>query len=111
MVEHDDEILGTVGVVADTDEKAVIRWLLLHPSVRGHGIGRDLMERSLSFARERGYRAVFLWTVDILQAAASLYLSLGFQIVEEEERGSWGRWLMHQRYLKVLNLDPIENDG
>jgi len=104
IVEQNGEIMGTVGVVAETQETAVIRWLLVDPSLRGQGIGREIMERAVSFARKSGYRSVYLWTVEILEAAALLYLSLGFQIVEEEERGTWGRWLLHQRYMKILGV-------
>ena len=69
---------------------AQLRWLLLHPEVRGHGIGRRLVEEALNFCRDAGYSSVFLWTVDTLPIAAKLYQSVGFKPIEELTHELWG---------------------
>jgi len=59
------------------------RWLISNVAVRvnfrGRGIARSLMEKALSWARERGGEAVFLRVRRDNIVAWSLYESLGFQ--------------------------------
>src|SRR5438477_8747745 len=47
----------------------------VHPSCRGMGLGRRLLQDAVAFARQSGYHAIFLWTVSALTAAARLYRS------------------------------------
>ena len=78
LVERSGEICGSVAMVEASLEEAQLRWLLLHPALRGQGIGRLLVEEAVSFCRRSGYQSVFLWTVSELVAAASLYRRAGF---------------------------------
>ncbi|MGA1820374.1 MAG: GNAT family N-acetyltransferase [Thermoplasmatota archaeon] len=98
IVDRDGEVLGSMGVLRHSDDTAVLRWLLLHPDIRGRGLGKRLMSFALDFSREVGYKKAFLWTLDILKPAASIYCSLGFELVEEEGREKWGHLFKHQRY-------------
>jgi len=55
---------------------------MVHPDSRGHGIGRLMGERSLSIARELGFRAMqFNIVVATNVAAVRLWQKLGFSIV------------------------------
>jgi len=98
IVENEGRFAGSVAIVAHSPEEAQLRWLLLDPSVRGRGIGRHLVSNALAFAKEAGYRSVFLWTVHILPAAAHIYRSAGFTVTEENEVVQWGMSLREQRY-------------
>ena len=44
IVEKDRVIAGSVAIVEVSTEEAQLRWLLLHPDLRGQGIGRLLVE-------------------------------------------------------------------
>ena len=78
IVESDGRIMGCVAIVKFSREEAQLRWLLLHPDLRGRGLGRRLVEEAASFCRDGGYSSLFLWTVSTLPAAARLYRSICF---------------------------------
>jgi len=98
IVEKDGETAGSIAIVESSKTEAQLRWLLLHPDVRGYGIGRRLVEEAIAFCRESGYSSVFLWTVRGLLAAAHLYESVGFHLTEEKTHKIWGAVLTEQRY-------------
>jgi len=98
MVEKENEAVGSIAIVKFTDEQAQLRWLLLHPDVRGRGIGKKLVELAVDFARESGYSSIFLWTVNILPHAAHIYRSFGFNITEEKKSPVWGLEMIEQKY-------------
>ncbi|MGA1822535.1 MAG: GNAT family N-acetyltransferase [Thermoplasmatota archaeon] len=98
IVERDGEIVGSVAVVERSEDLAQLRWLLLHPDVRRKGIARKITAEALDFARERGYRSIYLTTQDILEDAARLYDHFGFRITEEEINEIWGLRMNYQRY-------------
>jgi GNAT superfamily N-acetyltransferase len=91
-----------VAVVEFSREEAQLRWLLLHPDLRGRGIGRRLVEEAVAFAREAGYSTIFLWTVDSLPAAAGLYKSVGFQETENVTHELWGSLVTEVKYELAL---------
>lgn len=102
FVERDGEIVGSVAVVGHSDGLAQLRWLLIHPDIRGRGIGRKITAEALEFARKSGYSSIYLTTQDILKDAARLYDHFGFRIVDEEPAEMWGWKMKAQRY--ELNL-------
>lgn len=89
---------GCVFCVTKDEKTAQLRILLVDPVARGLGIGRSLVERCVSFAREAGYEYISLWTNHSLVAAARIYLSAGFRLVAEEPHHSFGVDLVGQIY-------------
>jgi GNAT superfamily N-acetyltransferase len=102
LVEEGEGLMGCLAIVRVSDEEAQLRWFLLHPSLRGHGLGRRLLEQAIAFCRECGYRRVILWTVSHLQVAGHLYAAAGFRVVEEKTGRLWGQSVTEQRYLLEL---------
>lgn len=98
IVEVDGTIAGSIAIVAASTEQAQLRWFLLHPDLRGGGIGRMLMEEALGFCKAKGYSMIFLWTASELTAAAKLYDSFGFHLTEETTHELWGATVTEQRY-------------
>ena len=99
-------IVGCIAIVETSEREAQLRWFLVDPSARGHGLGMRLMCAAVSFCRESGYASVMLFTVDRLAAAARLYRAMGFELVHEKPARWWGVDLKEQRYL--LKLRPTE---
>jgi GNAT superfamily N-acetyltransferase len=100
---------GRVGCVfcvrsreATDDETAQLRILLVTPEGRGLGLGRELVDRTVAFARAAGYRRLVLWTNEPLAAARRIYLERGFRLVDEERHRSFGAELVGQNYVLAL---------
>jgi N-acetylglutamate synthase-like GNAT family acetyltransferase len=102
IVEKDGTVAGSIAIVEASERNAQLRLFLLHPSLRGHGIGHILMDEAISFCKDNDYSQVFLWTAGALTVAAKLYRSTGFQLTEENTHEMWGAVVTEQRY--DLNL-------
>lgn len=94
IVEKDEMVTGSIAIVEASREEAQLNWLLLHPTLRGHGVGNILVAEAINFCKHHGYSAVFLWTVSSLTAAAHLYKSAGFQLTQENPRAMWGAFVI-----------------
>jgi GNAT superfamily N-acetyltransferase len=87
---------------ATDDETGQLRILLVTPEGRGLGLGRELVDRTVAFARGAGYRRLVLWTNEPLAAARRIYLERGFRLVDEERHRSFGAELVGQNYVLAL---------
>lgn len=85
VAEMNGEVVGgggiypTDGLPADTCE--LVKMYLL-PQARGTGLGRTLIEKSLSFAEETGYKNVYLETMPELKQALNIYAKFGFEYLK-----------------------------
>jgi len=98
IAEMDGQIVGSIGIVGNSNSEAQLRWFLVHPAQRGSGLGRVLLNKAIQFCHDRGFKSVFLWTVSDLKAAAHLYESAGFRKTEEKTHQIWGKTLTEERY-------------
>ncbi len=73
---------------------AQLRLLLVEPWTRGRKIGKRLVDECTSFAREKGYKKIKLWTQSNLFAARQLYVKTGYKVVEEKPHNSFGHDLI-----------------
>lgn len=91
-------LVGSIAVEGNrTGAQARLRYFILAPEARGHGLGRRLLDEALSFCRERGFAQVYLTTLAGLDAAARLYRDAGFTVTHEDYGDHWGRRLVEQR--------------
>lgn len=102
VVERGGEVAGCVAIVAAATGKAQLRWFLLHPDLRRHGLGRRLLTEALDFCREQGYGSVYLWSAAQLVPAITLYRSVGFRLTDEVTHKLWGAIITEQRYELTL---------
>jgi GNAT superfamily N-acetyltransferase len=83
-------------------EGARLRWFIVPPQYQGLGIGRESIEKAVTFCRERGHGRIFLWTFEGLRAARALYERTGFRLRTEHRVCQWGQNITEQMF--VLNL-------
>ena len=88
IAEHNEEIIGCIGIV-NHNERAQLRWFLLHSDYRGIGLGKRLLNTALDYCRQKGYKSVYLDTTDDLETAISMYEKAGFVKVAEKENHCW----------------------
>lgn len=77
-----EEIIGTVGIMKDTDTVFEIIKMFVSPSWRGKGISKLLIETCLSKAKEIGAEKLILFSNHQLETALKLYEKYGFRHVE-----------------------------
>lgn len=99
---EDGRLAGCIGLTDEGDGLGRIRWVVLAPEVRGLGIGRRMITEAVAEARRLGFERLELDTFGALRAAASIYRSLGFKLVSEEQTDMWGPQIAYQHY--VLDL-------
>ena len=104
LVELGGDHVGSIALTDEGNDEAAVRWFLLDPVLRGHGLGGRLVGEMLEKAREADYGMVSLETFSELRAAAHLYRNHGFRLVSEQTGPRWGRdEITYQRY--ELELD------
>lgn len=98
VAESAGRTLGAISLTRLAPREGRLRWFLLVPEARGHGLGRRLLGEVLAFARAARYERLELRTYTELRAAARLYVEAGFRVVESRRTENWGRTLEMQRY-------------
>jgi GNAT superfamily N-acetyltransferase len=96
------DIQGSVAIDGShaNDDGAHLRWFITSDTLRGQGMGRQLLAHALQFADACQYRRVYLWTFDGLPAARHLYESLGFRLVSENPGSQWGTVVREQKFVR-----------
>lgn len=102
IAEVDGQRAGCVFCVAESDDVAKLRILLVDPSARGHGLGARLVDECLTFARAAGYRRITLWTNDVLTSARRIYQAAGFRLEAAEPHHSFGHDMVGQTWSRDL---------
>ena len=98
IAEQEGEIVGSVFLVKKSATIAKLRLLLVEPHARGLGIGRRLVSECERFARQAGYKKIFLWTQSELLSARHVYSAAGYRKVHEESHHSWGKDLVSETW-------------
>jgi GNAT superfamily N-acetyltransferase len=101
-----DGLLGSLALTDDGDGSGRVRWFVLHPRVRGRGLGRRLLTELLDHARAHAFTHLQLETFSELGTAAQLYRAAGFACVAAQREQRWGRELEVQRYALALSSPP-----
>lgn len=84
-LKNNSQIIGTVALrklkeskFSDTSDFAELKRMFLSKEYRGQGIGQQMLETALNFAKKVGYSKVFLYSSKDLTDSRKLYLKNGF---------------------------------
>lgn len=85
VLEEDGEILGGAGIAPLAGEHPSIcelQKMYFSPATRGLGLGKQMMDSCLAFAKENNYSLCYLETLPYMKAAQKLYRKTGFDYIE-----------------------------
>ena len=77
---HAGRVIGTSAMVSVKSGVFELAKMSVKKNFQGRGVGRMLINASISFARKKGATEVFLITNDKLKPALNLYKSSGFNL-------------------------------
>jgi len=84
VITKDGQILGGAGIAplegGDANVCELQKMYFL-PSLRGMGLGGQLMQICLQFAKEQGFKQCYLETMPYMESAQRLYQRYGFQYI------------------------------
>lgn len=91
IAERAGAMIGSVFLVDAGDGVAQLRLLYVEPTARGLGVGRELVDRCVTFARAAGYKKIMLWTHTVLTSARRIYAGAGLSITSVDMHTAFGR--------------------
>jgi streptothricin acetyltransferase len=81
VVERDGRLAGILDVIPQEWNNTAWIWnIMLDESIRGRGIGRELFQRAVTWARRQGYRALGLETQTNNVPACKFYAAVGCRV-------------------------------
>jgi len=104
VIAQDGKIVGGGGVAplknGDADVCEMQKFYIL-PNYRGFGYGKQLLDASLTAAKEFGFAKCYIETLPSMQTATSLYERVGFERIDGP-MGNTGHHACDRWYVKVL---------
>jgi putative acetyltransferase len=86
VAEYNNELVGGGGIFPSpglpNDTCELVKMYLLK-SARGIGLGKLLIQKALDFAKEAGYKNVYLETMPELKDALKAYAKFGFEYIDK----------------------------
>lgn len=100
----DNKLVGGAGIAPHTGankKTCELKKMYLLPEVRNLGLGYALLDKSLTFAKEHGYKQCYLETLSSMREAMMLYQKAGFKKLRKAQ-GNTGHYGCNVWYLKSL---------
>ncbi|MBN2121509.1 GNAT family N-acetyltransferase [Candidatus Micrarchaeota archaeon] len=84
---EDGKVVGTIAIKDYGKGRAYLKRMYVAKEFRGTGLARRMLDTALSYARGKGFREVFLATVDEMAAAKKFYSKNGFGRISKLPEG------------------------
>ncbi|KYG28120.1 GNAT family N-acetyltransferase [Alkalihalobacillus trypoxylicola] len=104
ILEIDKKNSGSVSINKLNETTAQLGLFLVEPNARGTGFGRKLIETSINFCKEKGYKNIYLWTNSELQSARRIYEKFGFVLKESETKILSNKEVTEERWELDFNV-------
>lgn len=81
------EVIGTIGLFNLGNNAADLRRMFVKPAYRGKekGVSKKLLDLLLIFAKDKGFKKIYLESTSVFKAAARFYSKNGFEKVDRTE--------------------------
>ncbi len=86
--DEEKNLLGSFGIYPIDKKTCELRKMYFIPRIRGLGLGKYVLERTIGRARELGFKQIVLETSSKLSAANHLYNEFGFRRVDSDHLAS-----------------------
>jgi N-acetylglutamate synthase-like GNAT family acetyltransferase len=96
VAEHDGAIVGVV-VLTVTEEGFLVDNVAVHPSRRGTGLGRALLQFAEAEARRAGFDAIHLYTHEQMTENLALYSRIGYLEYDRRSQGAFSLVYMRKQ--------------
>jgi N-acetylglutamate synthase-like GNAT family acetyltransferase len=83
IIENDaGKIVGTIGLYPLDETTIELRKMYFDASIRGRGLGKQMLQKMIKKAKDLGYLRIYLETASVLKQAVHIYESAGFTPVD-----------------------------
>jgi ribosomal protein S18 acetylase RimI-like enzyme len=96
VAERHGAIVGVV-VLSVTDEGFVVDNVAVHPSRRGTGLGRALLQFAEGAARRAGFDSIYLYTHEQMTENLALYTRIGYVEYDRRSQGTFSLVYMRKQ--------------
>jgi putative acetyltransferase len=86
VVENEGKIIGCAGIAplkGLEEEVCELQKMYFLPEARGKGLGTQMMDTCLKFAKSKGFQKCYIETLPYMKDARKLYKKTGFQNLEK----------------------------
>ncbi|TGM16345.1 GNAT family N-acetyltransferase [Leptospira selangorensis] len=97
IAESNGNIAGAISIIHSGKKLSQIRWFYTEPKFRNLGIGKNLLNLAVDYAKSKNV-SIFLWTLSNLDAARNLYKRFGFVLSESKQNQIWRKGLTEERW-------------
>ncbi|HMB00563.1 MAG TPA: GNAT family N-acetyltransferase, partial [Spirochaetota bacterium] len=83
VCEDNNRIIGTVAVKQEDKKTALLRRLFLNPNYRGKGIGKQLIQTAIDFAKSKKFKMIYFDGNNHMLHIKSILEKVGFKLKED----------------------------
>ncbi len=91
FVKDNEEIIGTVALMKMEDTVFELTKMAVIPAAQGKKIGQQLMEHTINFAKNKGWKKLIIYSNRKLENAIYIYKKYGFVEIPIEENNPYSR--------------------
>lgn len=91
FVKEDNHIIGTVALMKMEDGIFELTKMAVTPESQGKKIGQKLMEHTLEYAKNQGWKKLIIYSNRKLENAIYIYKKYGFKEIPIEENNPYAR--------------------
>lgn len=85
VIEENGKVIGSAGIAPlqnGVKEVCELQKMYFLPIARGRGLGTQLMQKCLEYAKQNGFLKCYLETLPSMKAAQKLYIKSGFEYID-----------------------------